>query len=260
MNIDEVSIMFESGEKEKAVEILEKYVSSKSKLTPKIVNAYANLFEFKYKMGLDCSKEVSVIEKVGNDDLWGFTFLLLGLYFDKNNDKLKAENYLLLYAERVNDTEEFAEILGCSDEWTKIKKQYNIFRSRDDSDLHSRCNFGENIDILTEKEKEFVLCEGFVNEVNSGGFEAYFSTDYSKHCVITSEYLEKNKSEIYPRMLRKAIALFPENFDFSDVCQTEEYLEEHEDILEKFEELESKIYESTEDIDLILEKLEEQIK
>ncbi len=260
MNIDEVSIMFESGEKEKAVEILEKYVSSKSKFTPKTVNAYANLFEFKYKMGLDCSKEVSVLEKVRNDDLWGFTFLLLGLYFLKNDDRQKAESYFRSYIERVNDPEEFAEILGCSDEWLRVKEQYSFFKSTEDSDLHSKCNFGENIEVLSEKEKEFVLCEGFVEEVNSGGFEAYFSTDYSRHCVITAEYLEKNKSKIYPKMLRKAIALFPENFDFSDPAVTEDYLDEHEKILDKFEKLENKIYESTEDIDLILENLKEQIQ
>lgn len=174
MNIDEVSVMFESGEKEKAIEILEKYVSTKIILTAKTINAYANLFEFKYKTGQDCSAEVSVLEKVDNDNLWGFTFLLLGLYFDKSNDKIKSEYYLRLYVERVNDTEEFAEILGCSEEWLRVKNQYNIFGDKDDSDLHIKCNFGESIDVLTDKEKEFVLCDGFVSEVNSGGFEGYF--------------------------------------------------------------------------------------
>ena len=53
--------------------------------------------------------------------------------------------------------------------------------------------------------------------------------------------------------------MFPENFDFSDVSATEEYLEDHNDILDEFEKLESRIYESTEDIDSILEKLEEQV-
>ena len=60
--------------------------------------------------------------------------------------------------------------------------------------------------------------------------------------------------------LRKATSLFPEGFDFSDPCATGDYLDEHEKILDKFEKLEEKIYESTEDIDLILKRLEEQIK
>ncbi len=59
-------------------------------------------------------------------------------------------------------------------------------------------------------------------------------------------------------MLREAISLFPESFDFSDPIKTEEYLDENESILEKFDELDSKIYDSDEDIDSILEKLKEE--
>ena len=131
--------------------------------------------------------------------------------------------------------------------------------SGDTMDLYEKTNYGENIEILTETEKEFLLCESFVEEVNSGGFEGYFSTDYTKYCIKTVAYLEKNKSDVYPKMLKQAINLFPDDFDFSDPVETQEYLEEHEDIIEKFEELEEKIYDSTEDIDTILEKLEEQI-
>ena len=127
-------------------------------------------------------------------------------------------------------------------------------------DIYEKSNYGESLDNLTEAETECLLCVSFSEEVNSGGLEGYFSTEYSKYCIKAAEYLEKNNSVIYPEILRKAIALFPENFDFSVVCSTEDYLEEHEDILEKFEDLEKEIYESTEDIDSILESLEEQIK
>ena len=126
-------------------------------------------------------------------------------------------------------------------------------------DIYEKSNYGESIEMLSDYEKECLLCVSFVEEVNSGGLEWYFSTEYSKYCVEAAEYLEKNNSVVYPEVLRKAIALFPENFDFSDVSATEDYLEEHDDILDEFEELESRIYESTEDIDSILEKLEEQV-
>lgn len=127
-------------------------------------------------------------------------------------------------------------------------------------DIYEKSNYGESLENLTEAEIECLLCVSFAEEVNSGGLEGYFSTEYSKYCVEAAEYLEKNNSVIYPEILRKAIALFPEKYDFSDVYATEDYLEEHEDILEKFEELEKEIYESTEDIDSILDNLEEQIK
>lgn len=260
MNIDNISALFESGEKEKAIELLENYVSSKTKLTQKIINAYETLLEFKFKTGLDCSKEVEILEGVDKDDLWGFTFFMLGLYFEKAENKEKAYSYLNLFNKRVNDPQQFAEILGYPDEWKRIEKEYITSENITDADIFIKCNFGENIGVLSEQEQIYVLCEGFVEEVNSGGFEAYFSSDYSKHCVKTVEYLEKYKSRIYTKMLKKAISLFPENFDFSDPITTEDYLDEHEKILDKFEKLEEKIYESTEDIDAILEYIKEQIK
>lgn len=60
--------------------------------------------------------------------------------------------------------------------------------------------------------------------------------------------------------MKKAISLFPKNFDFFDPIKTEDFLAEHEKILDKFEKLEDKIYDSDEDIDFILEQLKEQIK
>ena len=260
MNLDKISEMFEAGEKTQAVEILERYVSTKTKLTPKTIKAYSNLLEFKFKTGMDCSKEVIVLESVDSDDLWGFTFFMLGLYFEKTGNEEKACNYFKIFSERVNDPQEFADILGYPDEWKRIEEEYFSFENTESQDLFVISDFGSDIGKLSQKEQVFILCTGFVEEVNSGGFEAYFSTGYSKHCVKTVEYLEQNKSKIYPRMLKKAISLFPENFDFSDPTATEDYLVEHEKILDKFEKLEEKIYESTEDIDAILEKIKEQIK
>lgn len=125
-------------------------------------------------------------------------------------------------------------------------------------DVYEKSNYGENIEILTEKEKEYLLCDSFVSEVNSGGLESYFTTDYSRYCLEAAEYLESNNSLIYPQVLREAISLFPESFDFSDPIKTEEYLDENESILEKFDELDSKIYDTNEDIDSILDKLKEE--
>ena len=260
VNLDKIAEMFESGEKMQAVEMLEKYVSTKTKLTQKTTKAYSDLLEFKYKLGMDCSKEASVLENADADDLWGFTFFMLGLHFEKTGNTEKACIYFKTFAERVNDPQEFADILGYPDEWKRIEKAYFSLENDESTDLFEVSDFGSDVEKLTENEQIFVLCTGFVEEVNSGGFEAYFSTGYSKHCLKTADYLESFKSKIYPRMLRKAIALFPESFDFSDPMATEDYLDKHEKILDKFEKLEEKIYESTEDIDAILERLKEQIK
>lgn len=133
------------------------------------------------------------------------------------------------------------------------------YESSDNVDVYEKSNYGENIEILTEKEKEYLLCDSFVCEVNSGGFESYFTTDYASYCTETADHLEKNGSVIYSKILREAIALFPESFDFSSGEKVEEYLDENEELLEKFDELDSLIYDSDEDIDSILMKLEQEI-
>ncbi len=36
-------------------------------------------------------------------------------------------------------------------------------------DIYEKSNYGEDIEILTEKERAYLLCDSFVSEVNSGG-------------------------------------------------------------------------------------------
>lgn len=253
-------LLFSNGEREKAIELLENYVSTKSDMTKKKIDAFETLAWFKYTMGSDYSAEIEALNNVDSDDLFGFTFFLIGFHYEKRGDREKAFDYFNLYVSRVNDPLQFAENFGATDDWLRIKKEFFGCTSQADDDLYKKSNYGKSIENLTEVEKECLLCVSFVEEVNSAGLEGYFSTEYSKYCIETAKYLEKNNSVIYPEVLRKAIALFPENFDFSDVSATEEYIEDHNEILDKFEKLESKIYESTEDIDSILEKLEERIQ
>lgn len=258
----EAMLLFEEGKQKEAVAFLEEFVKKSKKNDLEKIQAYEHLIRFKRDLGIAYSDEAEYLMKCSSLDLFGDTLFFIGSHLLKNGDKENAIKYFNTFILCTSDWDEYAEAMGFYDEWLAVKglTALNKNKKTDETDLHSKCNFGENIDVLSEKEKEFVLCDGFVSEVNSGGFEAYFSTDYSRHCVITAEYLEKNKSKIYPRMLKKAISLFPAGFDFSDPCATEDFLDEHEKILEKFEKLEEKIYESTEDIDSILERLEEQIK
>ena len=260
MNIThKAELLFTGGEKEKAIEILENFVSSREGITKKKISALESLAIYKNMMKKDYSSEIEVLENVDDEEVFGFTFFLIGLHYEKSGNREKAVDYFNRYVNRVLDPLQYAESFGGADDWLRIEREFFSKISYTDNDIYKKCNYGENVEFLSDREKECLLCVSFVEEVNSGGLEGYFSTEYSKYCVEAAEYQKKNNSVIYPEVLRKAISLFPENFDFSYFSATEEYLEDHNDILDEFEKLESRIYESTEDIDSILEKLEEQV-
>lgn len=256
------TLLFEDGKPKEAIDYLEKFVSNAKKNNLEVIQAHEYLVRFKSELKLDISQHVKYLLNCSALDLFGDTLFSIGIYLIENDDKDLGVKYLNTISLCVGDVDDYAEQMGFLDKWLEVKHMTVLNKSKknDENDIFLKCNFGETIEVLTPEEQIFVLCTGFVEEVNSGGFEAYFSTGYSKHCVKTVEYLEQNKSKIYPRMLKKAITLFPEDFDFSDPLETENYLDEHEKILDKFEKLEEKIYESTEDIDAILERLKEQIK
>ncbi len=56
---------------------------------------------------------------------------------------------------------------------------------------------------------------------------------------------------------QKAVELFPDGFDFSNKEKTEDYIDTHEKIQNKFEQIEEKIYDSNEDIESLLQRLKE---
>ena len=115
-----------SGEKEKAIEILEKFVSNRdiSKITRKTIRAYESMAVYKYQMGKDYSKEIAVLSEMDNDDLFGFTFFLMGLHYESIGDKQKAFEKFKFYVERVNDAEQFADSFEAKDDWLRVEKEY----------------------------------------------------------------------------------------------------------------------------------------
>ncbi|MCM1363494.1 MAG: DMP19 family protein [Faecalibacterium sp.] len=105
---------------------------------------------------------------------------------------------------------------------------------------------------LTDVEAQFVLCENFIETVNGDGFSEYFSTAFSRYCVETVKYLELIGAKTYAKCLSEAINLFPKDFDFSNETQTEDYIDRYEEHFDKFDEIESKIYDCEEDVQTML--------
>ena len=255
----EAEILFENGEKEKAVQILETFVSSNPTDSNELVQTHEQLLRFKQEMNIDTTQHIIFLSQCDAEELFGDSLLSIGMYYKNQGDMEKAIEYFSLFKDSVVDPIQMAEISGFSEEWAEVNGLIPEKTDVDDISLYNKCEFGERMDKLTESERIFVLCENFVESINSGGFEEYFSSAFSRCCIETVDMLESMGSKDYTKALKKAIKLFPKDFDFSDEEKTEDYIDEYEKIQGKFEKIEEKIYDSNEDIESLLQTLKEKI-
>ena len=253
----EAEILFENGEKEKAVQMLEAFVSGKPSDYDELAQTHEQLLRFKQEMNIDTTQHIIFLSQCDAEELFGDSLLSIGMYYKNKGDMAKAMEYFSIFKENVSNPEQYAETCGYSEAWTEISGLLSENTDADDIDLYNKCEFGEKINELTDNEKVFILCENFVESINSGGFEEYFSSAFSRYCVDTVDMLHSMGSKDYTKALEKAINLFPTDFDFSDEQKTEDYIDEHEKIQDKFEKIEEKIYDSNEDIEFLLQSLKE---
>ena len=255
----EAEILFGNGEKEKAIQLLEKFLSSNPTDFDELVQTHEQLLRFKQEMHIDTTQHILFLSQCDAEELFGDSLLSIGMYYKKQGNMEKAIEYFSLFKDSVVDPMQMAEISGFGEEWAEINGLIPENTDVDDISLYNKCDFGERMGELTESERVFVLCENFVESINSGGFEEYFSSAFSRYCIETIDMLDSMGSRDYTKALKKAIKLFPKDFNFSDEEKTEDYIDEHEKIQEKFEKIEEKIYDSNEDIESLLQILKEKI-
>ncbi|MGN1348002.1 MAG: DUF4375 domain-containing protein [Acutalibacteraceae bacterium] len=245
--------LFESGKKEKAIELLCAYASRAKKFTDKVLKAYEMLVDFKAQLGLDFSEELLIIEENGKDDISGHVlFRLSQYYYDKGNIE-KAKEYYYAFEERVPEKDEYIRLFGLDVAYHFDREEVSF---GDEIDIYDICEHGEKLEVLTEKQRDFILCDSFVSMVNSDGLDSYFSSPFSRYCKETAVLLKKIGAKTYADVLEKSISFFGSDFDFSDEEKTEDYIFEHGKISEKFEKLEEKIYDSGEEnIEELLKEL-----
>lgn len=251
--------LFESGKREEAVKLLEDFIKGSRSVTDRTVFSMQILVDFLAQMNRDYDEYLLFLEKQDMESLWAHIRFRLGWYYRKRGEAEKAAYYFRLYKERCADPDQIAEAYDFSDEWNEVKQTLKRKPAQASVDLYEKCEYGANMSVLTEEEADFILCEAFVEAVNAGGFDSYFSSDFSVHCIRTQKLLRDNGSKVYANALKKAIGLFSEGFDFSDPLKTEDYIDEHDKISERLEKLEEKIYDSDEDIDFVLEKLKSRL-
>lgn len=94
---------------------------------------------------------------------------------------------------------------------------------------------------LTDARKNFWLCENFEMEINSGGFSGYFYNAGGNFAKATIEALRFYNTEEFAKLLSEATALIPEGVLLC-IDERQDWLDEHEDIDDKFNELGSRFY------------------
>lgn len=106
------------------------------------------------------------------------------------------------------------------------------------------CEWGENLEKLTEPQKNFFLNQVFEIEVNNGGISQYFFNSSGQHAHETVESLKVIGAMKIAEILQNAIAIFPKASVPKDDDKRESVLEKMEKKGDEiWEKLEEKFYE-----------------
>jgi len=124
-----------------------------------------------------------------------------------------------------------------------------------DNFLGELCSYGDDIDKLTEQQKNFYFNQNLEREINNGGFNQFFfnsSGDFAHETVNSLTVVGANKTA---EILKQAISQFPDHKVPSDRNDRQEILNQIEDAANDiWENLEQKFFKYEDDLnDLNLE-------
>lgn len=120
--------------------------------------------------------------------------------------------------------------------------------------------FNENKELLSREELNFCYIEVLETEVNSGGFNSFFSNEYGDYVEHILKALDEVGSVEFKGILKEAMEVFGEVY-FSLLEEREHLIEVNEDDYEiVWEDLEEKFYQYNENIhQLLLDYVEKNI-
>lgn len=111
------------------------------------------------------------------------------------------------------------------------------------------CLYGDNIDRLTQPQRNFYFNQNFEREINNGGFDQYFynsSGDFAHETIISLRIIGAYKTA---DILQKAIDQFPNSRVSKDRAKRQEVLEQIEDAAnDVWEELDQTFYKYEDDL------------
>jgi len=105
-------------------------------------------------------------------------------------------------------------IIGCEEKrinTDQLKESQAINESIIEYDNHigELCNYGENMEKLTEAQKVFYLNQNFEREMNNGGFHQYFYNSSGNYAHETFDALKKISADKTASILQSSIDKFP---------------------------------------------------
>lgn len=118
-----------------------------------------------------------------------------------------------------------------------------------DTFIAKLCSYGDEMDKLTEPQKQFYYNQCLEREINNGGFNQYFFNSSGDFANLTIQSLRTIGANTTADILQKAIDQFPDKKVPLDWTERQEILEQIQDTADPvWEELDQKFYEYADDL------------
>jgi len=118
-----------------------------------------------------------------------------------------------------------------------------------DNFVSELCQWGEDLEKLTEPQTNFYFNQCLEREVNNGGFNLYFTNSSGRYAHQTVETLKLIGANKFAKILQKAIDQFPNKTVPQDDEERQEIVEQIEEKSDEvWNKLDDKFYEYPEDL------------
>jgi hypothetical protein len=136
----------------------------------------------------------------------------------------------------------------------KLLSSDDINRSIVELDNHigELCSYGDEMNKLTEPQKQFYYNQCLEREVNNGGFNLYFYNSTSEFAQLTVQSLRIIGADITADILQKAIDQFPDKKVPHNRTERQEILEKIQDLATPiWDKLEQKFFAYEDDLNIL---------
>jgi len=121
-----------------------------------------------------------------------------------------------------------------------------------DSFISELCSFGDDIEKLSQPQKQFYFNQCLEREINNGGFNQYFWNSSGNFAHETLMSLQLTGASTTADILQQAIDQFPNGIVPQDWTNRQEMVEQIEEIAnEVWEELDQKFYEYADNLNTL---------
>lgn len=129
-------------------------------------------------------------------------------------------------------------------------KDINSFMIDLDNRICELCNWGDDLEKLTDAQLSFFYIQNLEREVNNGGFKQFFYNSSGDFSVETITALKTINALYTTTLLETAIAVFPDSLVPKDRTLRQELIESlGDEAPEKWHELDTEFYEYRDNLD-----------